>query len=450
MQRRQALKWLGGSTLAVAGGAAARHLWLPPSPSQALQSVEQLAVRLVDSMDAATRSLACVGYDHPLRQYHNRGVGGGGIAVRKLDWEQRSLVTDLLYAGLSGGGRERLPNEFFLKWPGVQLLNVLICGEPRRPPYQVILTGPHLNLRLGGASREAVAFGGPQVYGDQRGNGQAGLPGNVYRQQLEIAQRLFAGLSLQQQKQARAASAPIQTQIELQGAAGSFQGISVATLAPDQRVEVRRLLDAILGTYAADDVAYAWRCLEHNGGIDSLFLAYYRDGEVGSGGYSQIFRLEGPAAVFYFRGAPHLHAFINVAMDGAAPLSVGELLGSNLVERSQGAVKSLFERSLCAQTGCDHAFYPADSVVGRLRAGPVRTGDIYTLENWQERIVVAEIRGADLRVPLDFQPLRQRTYAIATTGRGAAQLGTLLSRTSGVMLRDATVAYLRRHGLGAA
>ena len=48
-----------------------------------------------------------------------------------------------------------------------------------------------------------------------------------------------------------------------------------------------------------------------------------------SGGGYQTYRLEGPAAVFYFRGFPHVHAFFNVAMDGEAPLSVGEVIGRN-------------------------------------------------------------------------------------------------------------------------
>ena len=38
-------------------------------------------------------------------------------------------------------------------------MNVLVCGDPTAPPYQVIFTGPHTNLRLGGRSREGVAFG---------------------------------------------------------------------------------------------------------------------------------------------------------------------------------------------------------------------------------------------------------------------------------------------------
>ena len=443
MRRRDVLKWVGGGSVALVGG---RYLFLPPAPSTTLQSVDELAVQLVDSLDADERRTAVVDYDHPLRQYHNRGVNAGGIAARKLSWEQRGLVTDLLHAGLSGNGRSRIPEEFFLDLPGIQLVNLLVCGNPRRPPYQLIMTAPHLNLRLGGKSREGVAFGGPQVYGDQRGDGKPGLPGNVYRYQLALAQQLFTSLSAQQQQQALVARAPIQTQIELQGPEGIFPGIPVQQLAAEQRRAVRELIDAILSTYAHEDAAYAWQCLDHNGGIESLSLAYYRDGEIENSGQYQIFRLEGPAAVFYFRGAPHLHAFINVAMD-PAPLSVGELLTHNEAPLADVAVKQLFERSLAAHAGSEHAFYPAGSVVGRLRAGPVRSGDIYNLESWQEAVILAEIRGSELRVPLDFKPDPARTYEVATTRYGLERLGRVARwRRYDTLLRDATIAYVRQHG----
>jgi hypothetical protein len=91
----------------------------------------------------------------------------------------------------------------------------------------------------------------------------------------------------------------------------------------------RELVDSILTTYAPGDVAYARACLEANGGVDGrLFLSYYLRGEDGEISEAQVFRLEGPGAVFYFRGYPHVHAFINVAMDAGAPLSSGERAGA--------------------------------------------------------------------------------------------------------------------------
>jgi hypothetical protein len=459
MNRRRVLK--AGATLGalMAAGAYGRYRLLPPRRSKVLASVDDLARRLFAGLDASTREEVCVDYDHPFRQYHNRGVSGGGLSIFSggFSREQRGILTDLLHAGLSEAGRERVPNEFFSCIAGVHTMKVLICGDPFEPPYQLVLSGPHLNLRLGGKSREGVAFGGPQVYGDQRGDGRAGLPGNLYRYQLELAQRLFHGLDPGQQREALLETAPIQTQIELQGRAGAFGGTPVATLSAASQALVRELVDGILSTYPPRDVVYANECLERNGGLGALGLSYYADGEVERSGQYQIFRLEGPAAVFHFRGAPHVHAFVNVAMDGEAPLSVGETLGENQEVLEGGGVKALFERAMRARTGADLACYPADSVVGRLRRGTIRTGDIYTLESWQDHVVVVEVRGARLAREQTERMLADgarvdpaRLYSVATTGafasESAERLGSAESRRGGELLRDATIAYLREHG----
>jgi hypothetical protein len=458
VDRRTALKLGAGLGALTGAGLYARHRLLPPRPSRVLESVDALARRLYSGLDAEQRAGACVEYDHPLRQYHNRGVWGGGLSIfRAFRREQRGILTDLLHAGLSAEGRARVPEEYFLRWPGVHALRVLFCGDPTAPPYQVILTGPHLNLRLGGRNREGVAFGGPQVYGDQRGNREPGLPGNLYRYQLLLGQRLLRSLDPGRRRAARRPEAPVQTQVELQGQRGSFPGIAVAELGAESRALARELVEGILSTYPPADVAYARECLEANGGLDALYLSDYELGEDGPIDEGQVFRLEGPAAVFYFRGHPHVHAFVNVAMDGEAPLSVGELLGENPSVLEGAGVKGLFEAAMRAQTGADLAYYDEGSVVGRLRKGPIRSGDVYVLESWQEALVVVEVQGASLGAPLLAQlrslgaePEPRRRYAIATTehlaGEQAAKLGRIEGRRKGPMLREATIAHLRTHG----
>jgi hypothetical protein len=445
------------------GGLAAAGLYggyrlLPPVPSRVLEPVDTLAVRLFASLDEEQRAETCVGYDHPLRQYHNRGIWGGGRSILMgFDREQRQILTDLLHAGLSEEGRARVPHEYFTRWIGVHSMRVVICGDPSAPPYQVILTGAHLNLRLGGKNREGVAFGGPQVYGDQRGNARVGLPGNLYRDQFVLAQSLLQSLDDGRRKQALVEEAPIQTQIEIQGRHGTRSGIPVAELAPDDRPRVQQLIERILSTYPPDDVSYARECLRANGGLDALFLSYPQHGEDGEIPAGQVFRLEGPAAVFYFRGFPHVHAFVNVAMDADAPLSVGEPLGNNPGWIEQAGVKALFEMALRAQTGADLAYYDASSVVGRLRPGLVHSGDIYNLESWQERVEVVDVRGSNLWNMLgadleqrDIARETDKTYTVATTayvaGETADKLGRVQARRKGPLLRDLTVDYLRAHG----
>src|SRR5262245_57761749 len=195
MKRRTVLKLGTGLGVLAGAGWYGGYRFLPPRPSETLEPVDQLARRLFASLDDEQRAETCVAYDHPMRQYHNRGIWGGGRAIMLgFDRGQRQMLTDLLHAGLSPEGRARVPEEYFTQWSGVHSMKVLICGDPMVPPYQIILTGAHLNLRLGGESREGAAFGGPQVYGDQRGNEIVGLPGNLYRDQFLTAERLLRGL----------------------------------------------------------------------------------------------------------------------------------------------------------------------------------------------------------------------------------------------------------------
>ncbi len=465
LTRRQVLKW-GVGLGAVAGvGVAGRAILLPPRPSAVLAPVPDLAVRLYETLDDDERAEAVFDYEHPLRQYHNRGVDTGGAWAFGLRRQTRRILVDLVYASLSENGRRRIPNQLAMSLAGIHVTRLAICGDPRNPPYQILVTGPHLNLRLGGRSREGVAFGGPQVYGDQAGNGEIGLPGNAYRDQLELGQQLFSSLSLGERQLARQPKAPVQTAIELQGARGVFPGISVADLAQDKRESATHIVASILDTYAAEDVEYAWECIQHNGGVDAMSLVDYaqdhQNGRNFGDGPSQIFRLEGPAAVFYYRGEPHLHAFLNVGMDGEHPLSVGEVVAENPSALDRSGVKALFEEILLSATGADLAYYHAESVAGPLRAGTIRTGDLYNLESWRNRVSVVEVEGAGLSEVL-MKALRARgdavqsrsTYRIATTSYVADELaeevlGSVVSEMTGEMLRDVAISQLTAHGFPA-
>jgi hypothetical protein len=456
MRRRQALQALGAiGGASLAGG----FFLLPPAPSRSLGAPDDLAIRLFDSLSDDGKRRATVEYDHPLRQYHNRGIWGGGLWVSplELDRAQRCLVADLFHAGLSEVGRQRVPNEYFTEWPGVYSLRLLFCGSPKSPPYTLVLTGPHLNLRLGGTSREGTAFGGPLVYGDQRGDSVPGLADNLYRFQLEIGQRLFASLDSEERNLALQERSPIQTAIQLQGREGTFAGVRLESLSRQSRAIARELTEAMLSTYPDDHVAYAWRCLEQAGGLEAMSLAYFRDSDPGGDGRCQNFRLEGPSAVFYFRGHPHLHAFIHVAMNADEPLGVGEIVATSPRGLEGARVKRLFEAAMQAEYGTDLAFYDVEAVAGTLRAGPIRTGDVYTVESWQDRVVTAEIHGSrigpslidDMRARgLALDP--RRTYSVATTAAALDErrLGQDDGRRRGGLLRDATIAYLRQHGVG--
>ncbi|MCR9097574.1 MAG: DUF3500 domain-containing protein [bacterium] len=397
--RRQLLAGTAGLAASGLFGVASRGL-LPPKPSAELAPVDDLARALSGRLRARGVDDAFVDYDHPRRQFHNRGVASGGTKTVFLRRQEQALLVDLIHASLSPAGRTRLFDQFFLGLVGLNYGRLLFVGDPEAGPYQVHLTGAHLNLRMGGANREGDPFGGPQVYGDQTGDGEVGLPGNAYLDQLEAGQALIASLSPAARKQARRPKAPVQTAVAVQGTDGHFEGVPVGELTTTQRAAARAVIDRILGNYAEGDRDYAWACIEANGGIETFHLADYdvdhQEGMRFDDQPSPIFRLESPAAVFHFRAAPHLHAFLNVARDGEAPLSVGEVVANAPERIDTMGMRRLFETVLREETGLDLAYYPSRAVAGHFRAGPIRTGDVWSAESWEDRVAIVEIHPRDV------------------------------------------------------
>ena len=53
--------------------------------------------------------------------------------------------------------------------------------------------------------------------------------------------------------------------------------------------------------------------IKAGGGMEKLQIAFYQSGDLDSDKVWDIWRLEGPTVVCHFRGAPHVHAYINIS-----------------------------------------------------------------------------------------------------------------------------------------
>jgi len=84
----------------------------------------------------------------------------------------------------------------------------------------------------------------------------------VYQYQFHQRQELFESLSVEQTKRALLPTAPIQTQIELRGDSANYPGIPVREFTSKSKQKAEAVIRDILHVYHADDVAYAWKCLE--------------------------------------------------------------------------------------------------------------------------------------------------------------------------------------------
>jgi hypothetical protein len=95
----------------------------------------------------------------------------------------------------------------------------------------------------------------------------------------------------------------------------------VSELTRDQKEGVEKVLLSLLDPYRKEDVDEVRECLKKQGGLEKCSLAFYREGDLGDDGEWDNWRLEGPSFVWYFRGTPHVHIWINVADDPSVPLN---------------------------------------------------------------------------------------------------------------------------------
>jgi hypothetical protein len=282
---------------------------------------------------------------------------------------------------------------------------------------------------------------------------------------MQAAHELIAGLTPAQRRALRVAQAPPQTCIAVQGRGGRFDGLPVADLPVQSRRQAQAVVAEILENYGEAGAAYAWECLRQNGGVDGLYFADYdvdfQGGRHAGDKPSQIFRLEGPGAVFHFRGEPHVHAFASVERNVDQPLSLGEVLGTNPDALENDSLRAWFEAAMLEHTQADYADYPSFSLAGRLRAGTIRTGDIWAAESWADDLIVCEVASADLVSGLrnamssrGISSQGQRTLRIATTAnvaRNAAEsrIGRIGDSRNFGPLREVLVSQAKRRGFRA-
>lgn len=201
---------------------------------------------------------------------------------------------------------------------------IAIFGEPGNGKSEFVLTSRHMTLRCDGDSAEHVAFGGPILYAHE-GEGlheKPSHPNNVFWFQALEANKLFHLLDAKHQAKALVLKGmPSEELVAFKGRGGVFQGCPVAEFAPDQKAELQRILKLLLEPFRKSDQDEAMKCLNALGGLDQCHLAFYKEGDLGDDGVYDNWRIEGPAFVWYFRGRPHVHVWVNIADDPKVKLN---------------------------------------------------------------------------------------------------------------------------------
>jgi Protein of unknown function (DUF3500) len=325
LSRRDFVKTLGTAALAasvplVAGQQAVAGLLRPDTTGPTPTSPAETAVaRFYKTLKDEQKKTICFPFDDPLRSTVRNNWAIVKPKVSDLSSEQQALCREVFKNLCSEDGYERFMKQMDDDDGGFDNYHVAVFGEPGSDkPFEWVLTGRHDTLRADGNSVAGAAFGGPIFYGhaaDGHFNEDAKHTNNVWWYQGEQANKIFATLDDKQKAQALVAKAEEDDakSIALRGARLGDSGLAVCTLDGQQKDMVRKLLEGMLRPFRAIDAEEVQECLKENDGVEKLRLTYFKEGDIGNDSVWDIWKLEGPAFAWYFRGSPHVHTWLNVA-----------------------------------------------------------------------------------------------------------------------------------------
>jgi len=116
-------------------------------------------------------------------------------------------------------------------------------------------------------------------------------------------------------EKALVAQLPAEQSVAFRGKDGKFPGVAVSDLTADQKSQLQKAVKLVFDPYRKADQEEVKQCLDKQGGLDACSLAFYAQGDIGDDGVWDNWRLEGPSFVFYFRGSPHVHMWVNIGSD---------------------------------------------------------------------------------------------------------------------------------------
>ena len=336
VSRRRFLGVAAGSL--AAGSLATRCVTTGPTVASAAQAIapteatsETLAQILHASLSPMQKKAVCVpwNYVHPkfgllrTRVGNNWNATEPDVAGSFFSKDQQRLVRDIFEHLIQPEWHARFDKQLEDDTGGFgHEQSIALIGEPGSGTFQFLLTGRHMTLRCDGDSAEHVAFGGPIFYGHDAGgfNEEANHKGNVFWPQAVAANGVYAMLDGRQRGLAMVEKLPRENTIAFQGKKeGAIGGIPVSELSGDQRAELEKVLAVLLDPFRTTDRNEATQCLAKQGGLEACRLAFYREGDLGDDGVWDCWRLEGPSFVWHYRGAPHVHVWVNIADTADVP-----------------------------------------------------------------------------------------------------------------------------------
>jgi hypothetical protein len=310
MQRREFLK-----TAALAAAV--------PAEAKPKVDSETLVATLYKSLTPDQKSKVCMPFDHALR---SKVDANWFITPHKIGEfytpDQRAMIQEIF---------RHLHNPDFLPKVlyhiqedagSLDKYSIALFGEPqekgKKSKFEFVLTGRHCTIRCDGDSVDGAAFGGPIMYGHQSGPNGMEKPDhgqNVYWYQGKRANEVFNALDPKQRDLALIKTPPraeASNKTVALKAKNELVGLPVSEMSKDQKALVGNVMSDLLLPFRKKDADEAMKLIKNRGGLDSLAMSFYKNLDLGNDGVWDVWQLESENMVWYFRGHPHVHTWVNI------------------------------------------------------------------------------------------------------------------------------------------
>jgi hypothetical protein len=332
--RRQFLKSAAAAAAATSFPLFATAKDTPAGPT-AKSAAETAVKALYDSLTDKQKKDVCFAWDHQekdrglLRTFvsNNWQITKHTLNSEFFTKEQRGIVGDIFKGLVNPDWHKRFVQQLVEDNGGKEFgtaQSIAIFGEPGGEKFEFVMTGRHQTIRADGNTEKHVAFGGPIFYGHagKNFNEDKGHPGNVFWPQAVAANKVYTMLDEKQRKAALAKDSPKESAVQFRGEKVTEQpGLLISELTGDVRKEIQKVLEALIEPFRTEDRDECVAVLKAQGGLDKCKLTFFADEDIGFDDVWDNWRIEGPSFVWYFRGCPHVHVWVNVADDAGVKLN---------------------------------------------------------------------------------------------------------------------------------
>ena len=321
---------LAASTLPGISLFAAPEATSPAVPGPASESIVKL---LFESLKAEQRKEMCFAWDYVdpargllrTRLENNWRITNPVVKSDFYTRDQQAMIRSIFEGMTNPDWHKRFDRQLADDLGGFGVnQSIALFGEPGSGKFEFVLASRHMTLRCDGDSAAHVAFGGPILYAHEGDDlhEKPHHPHNVFWHQAVEANKLYHTLDEKHRTLALVIKGmPTEELVGFKGRDGRFQGCPVNLFSADQKKELQRILNLMLEPFRTSDRDEVVKCLAAQGGLDACFLAFYKEGDLGEDGIYDNWRLEGPSFVWYFRGRPHVHVWVNIASDPSPKLN---------------------------------------------------------------------------------------------------------------------------------